>query len=108
MVIVNAELVRRALKQPGATVKFILNDNAIVFFSATQQHRDIKTDGLSYEDNYQGNAAAGLLSSGHVEVRFHARFSESHIRTLWSRIRALPELHDLDLGKLYYQGREVV
>jgi len=107
MQIVNAELVRRALEKPEATVKFIINDAAVVFFSATQQHRDVKTHGLSYEDNYRGNAAAGLLGVGRVEIRFHAHYSASHIRTLWSRVQAMPELIGLELGNLYYRGQEI-
>ena len=33
-------------------LKFILNENGILFFSTSQQHRDSKIDGLSYEDDY--------------------------------------------------------
>ncbi len=104
---VNSELAQRALDQNGPTVKFSLSDRAIVFFPATQQHRDIKTHGLSYEDDYRGNAVAGLLNAGRVEIRFHARYSETRMHALWSRVQALPEFAGINLGKLYYQGREL-
>ena len=45
MHVINADL----LDHPQGTVKFILNDRGIYFFPATQQHRDSKVQGLSYE-----------------------------------------------------------
>jgi len=108
MHIINGDLVRRALDHKGESVKFILGDRAVVFFPATQQHREIKTQGLSYEDDYQGNAVAGLLTSGRVEIRFHARYSEGRIRAIWSRLRARPEFAGIEPGKVYYQGREII
>jgi hypothetical protein len=108
MQIVNAELALRILAQPGASVKFLLGDPAMVFFPTSQQHRDVKTHGLSYEDGYRGNAAAGLLSAGKVEIRFHSAYSETRIRTIWGRVRAAPEFAGVDLGRLFYHGRELV
>jgi len=40
------------LDQARGTVKFLLNDRGIVFFPATQQHRDIKSHGSSYADHH--------------------------------------------------------
>jgi len=59
------------LKEQCGSLKFILNDSAIAFFSSTQQHRDFKLEGLSYEDDYRGNALAGIVSPPRVEIRFH-------------------------------------
>src|SRR4051812_19560840 len=75
MHVIGSELLTRA----RGSLKFILNDSGIVFFPATQQHRDIKTHGLSYEDDYRGNAVAGLITQERIEVRFHAAFSDEHI-----------------------------
>ena len=44
------------LKKRQGSLKFLLNDSAIAFFPASQQHRDVKLEGLSYEDDYRGNA----------------------------------------------------
>ncbi len=107
MKVANAELLQHALAQNGEIVKFILNDTAVVFFAAGQQHRDIKAQGLSYEDDYHGNAVAGLVTPNRVEIRYHARYSDERIRTIWSRLRALPELAALGSRKLFYQGREI-
>ncbi len=95
------------LKTRAGSVKFILNDAGIIFFPATQQHRDIKGDGLSYEDDYRGNAVAGLVLQDRVEIRFHTAFSDERIRTIWARILTIPEIGTAGLGRLYYQGREL-
>jgi hypothetical protein len=102
MKVAGAELLGR---QP--TVKFILNETAIVFFLAAVQHRDVKADGLSYEDDYRGNAVAGIASPERVDIRFHQAFSDERICGLWRRVVTAAELGGKQLGKLYYQGREI-
>ncbi|MDR3460604.1 MAG: hypothetical protein P4N60_24510 [Verrucomicrobiae bacterium] len=103
MHVTNADLLDHA----QGTVKFILNDSGIVFFPATQQHRDLKSHGLSYEDDYRGNAVAGLVMPDRVEIRFHKAFSDDRLRTLWRKVLAMPELAKTRFGQLYYQGREI-
>jgi len=88
-------------------LKFILNDTGILFFAAAQQHRDVKTPELSYEDDYRGNAVAGLVLPDRVEIRFHQGFSPEHIRSLWSRVLTQAAIAREHLGPLYYQGKEV-
>jgi len=95
------------LKEPRGSLKFLLNDSAIVFFPAAQQHCDVKLEGLSYEDDYRGNALAGLVTPERVEIRFHRVFSDEHVRNLWSRVLAIREVAGAGLGRVYYQGREI-
>ena len=102
MQVVNAEL----LKESRGSLKFILNNSAIAFFPTAQEHRSIKTHGLSYEDDYRGNAVGGLISPERVEIRFHSAYSETHIRTLWARVLAVPDIAQAALGPPYYQGRK--
>jgi hypothetical protein len=104
MHVINADL----LDQATGSLKFILNDSGIVFFPATQQHRDTKSHGLSYEDDYRGNAAAGIVMVDRVEIRFHKAFSDDRIRTIWRSVLSSPKLASAKLGRLYYQGREIV
>ena len=89
------------------TVKFILNDSGIVFFPASQQHRDIKLDGLSYEDDYRGNALAGLVTPERVEIRFHSAFSDERVKRLWAQVLGVPEIASAGLAAIYYQGRKL-
>jgi hypothetical protein len=103
MHVINADL----LKPATGSLKFILNDTGILFFRATQQHRDTKSHGLSYEDDYRGNAAAGMVMADRVEIRFHKAFSDDRIRTIWRKLLSSPELASARFGQLYYQGREI-
>jgi hypothetical protein len=103
MQVINANLIGLA----QGTLKCILNDSGIYFFPATQQHRDTKSHGLSYEDDYRGNAVAGLVMPDRVEIRFPKAFSDERIRTIWRSVLSSPELAKTSLGQLYYQGREI-
>ena len=96
------------LKEKNRNLKFILNDSAIIFFPVNQQHRDIKMDGLSYEDDYRGNAVAGLVMPGRIEIRFHRAYSDERMRNIWSRVLKIPEVVSAGLGPVYYQGREIL
>ena len=107
MEIIHPELLLQTLAVQGSSVKFILADSAIVFLPVTQQHRDVKSHGLSYEDDYRGNAVAGLITPAGAEIRFHKQYSDEHIRAIWSKLRALPEFADARLSRLLYQGREI-
>ena len=95
------------LKQRQGTLKFLLNESAIAFFPVTQQHRDLKVAGLSYEDDYRGNALAGLITLERVEIRFHAAFSDDRVKAIWTQVLKLPEVAPVQLGPLHYQGRVI-
>jgi hypothetical protein len=103
MRVINAEL----LRERRGSVKFLLNDSVIAFFLVAQQHRDVKWETLSYEDDYRGNALAGLVTPERVEIRFHSAFSDERLKILWLRVLTLPEIAAAKLGKLYYQGRDI-
>ncbi len=102
MKVINAHLL-----EGKSTIKFILADAAVVFFYASQQHRDLKCHGLSYEDDYMGNAVAGLVTGGGVEIRFHRDYPDGRIQELWQRVLSSPELAGWKPGRLTYQGREI-
>jgi hypothetical protein len=104
--IINPELLKEASAK-GSSVKFILSESAIFFFPVTQQHRDMKVHGLSYEDDYRGNAVAGLVTPAGVEIRFHKAYSDERIRAIWSKLRMQPEFADERLGRLACQGRQI-
>jgi len=105
----NPEFLREALKSPHPYFKFILSDEGIVFFPEARQHRSMKVPGLSYEDDYRGNAVAGLIISGRVEIRFHSAFSDNRIRNLWTQVRENSVVADtgIESFSLHYQGRHL-
>ena len=107
MKIMNLPLLQAAMAPNGPTTKFIMNESGIAFFSVSLQHRDVKPEGLSYEDDYRGNAVAGLFVSGRAEIRFHAAFSEERIRNLWRQFLTAPECAGLAIGNPTYQGRAI-
>lgn len=106
MLILNADLLSRAIAC-GRSVKFVMNDKAVVFFPSANQHREVKVHGLSYEHEHQGNAVAGIVSPERVEIRFHSRFSDDRISQILRVIRSAPELNGIPLGTFHYQGRKL-
>jgi hypothetical protein len=108
MRIFNPALLESALASYGLSIKFLMNEEAIAFFPVSQQHSDIKVGGLSYEDDYIGNALAGLIVSGKAEIRFHKAFSDEKVRSLWRKLQSLPEFSSLSLEFLSYQGRDLL
>jgi hypothetical protein len=103
MKVVNSQLIA----QPGQTGKLIFNDSAIVFFPTSQQHNSVKVEGLSYEDDYRGNALAGTFGRGRLDIRFHRDFSDERIRAIWARVCAQTELGFLKTWAAFYQGRKL-
>lgn len=107
MKILEPTLLQAALAPNGPTTKFIMNENGIAFFPVSLQHRDVKFAGLSYEDDYLGNAVAGMIVQGRAEIRFHSAFSDERIRNLWLQVLAAPECAGLPLGRPTYQNRPI-
>jgi len=101
MRIINSNL----LEDNWSQLKFLLNKNGILFFPITQQHRDVKMHGLSYEDDYKGNALAGILQKEHVEIRYHEAFSDQRVLKIWTEVARSSELEPFLPKKLLYQGR---
>ncbi len=108
MKIIHPELLRETLASQGASVKFLLSDTTVVFFPLAVQHRDCKSHGLSYEDDYKGNALAGLVTAEGAQIRYHQAYSDERVRAIWLRLRRLPEFADARLGRVSYQGRWVI
>jgi len=104
MEIFNAELAIEALRTNGPTIKFVMNSNAILFFSRLQEHRDLKAHGLSYEDDYKGNAVAGLITDGKPEIRFHKNYPDAKIKLIWDKVQGLIP----DMPTPSYQGRMII
>ena len=83
------------LEKPSYFFKAIINREAVAFFSAHLQHRDKKVGGISYEDDYAGNALACIVQNGWLEIRYHKDYSDEEVLILCetflqdSRIRKL-------------------
>ena len=89
----------------GYFVKCILNASAAVFFPGTIQHRDVKREGVSYEDDYRGNAMAATITPGMIDVRFHQAFTDGAVKEIFDKLLALPEMAWAKAFTVRYQGR---
>lgn len=93
------------LAAEGYFVKCIVNGSAAVFFPGAIQHRDVKQDGLSYEDDYRGNAMAATITPGMIDVRFHRDYRDEVVKAIFERLLALPEMKWAGKFTVRYQGR---
>ena len=107
MLLIGAEAIRTLTNQSGFSAKVVFNENGVLFFPATQEHRDHKAEGISYEDDYRGNALAAMLSPGKMDIRFHEKFSDERVRLI---VEALIKHDDLEFMRNWsftYQGRGI-
>lgn len=101
------ELMKEYLRQPGYFFKAILNDNGVVFFSGKTEHRTVKVPGLSYEDDYKGNAMAGVITDGRIEIRNHTGFSPGRVGGIVRELLSNPKLQALKDFNVTYQGNKL-
>src|ERR1017187_6765691 len=93
---------------PPTPLKFVANETGIVIFPVGQQHSTMKAPGISYEDDSQGNALAGLLQENRAEIRGHRQFSGERVKQIWSSLCREPNLQYLRNYQVSYQGENVV
>jgi hypothetical protein len=105
MKIYGADLMKRLSAQDHFSAKVVFNENGAVFFPISQQHRDTKVEGVSYEDDYKGNALAGIISNGKIEIRYHSAFSSERVAALAHSLFLETEVEFLKSIKIYYQGK---
>ena len=108
MLIIGADYLTSLLTENHFSAKMVFNSNGALIFPTSQEHRDQKAAGISYEDEYQGNALAAVLSSGRIEVRKHQGFSDARVADIISLMLAQPELYCMNGWAVVYQGRDIV
>lgn len=101
-----------SIEQEAATgghfIKCIANSSAVIFFPGTVQHRDMKRDGVSYEDDYRGNAMAATITPGKIDIRFHKAYPDDAVRSIFAALLKLPELQWAAGFTVRYQGRTLI
>ena len=108
MIVIGAENLAERLKdEPLRRLKALLNETGIVIFPASTQHAAIKFRGISYEDDYKGNALAVIFDGQKFEIRGHRDFTEDRVRLLVKTLRNLPELSSLTHQLVTYQGKTI-
>src|SRR5580658_9676782 len=103
MVVIGAENLAEKLKaEPLRQYKALMNETGIVIFPASIQHVTIKTHGLSYEDDYKGNALAVIFDGRKFEIRWHREFSEARVKSLVGELLKQPEMPALKEHSVTY------
>ncbi len=105
MHVVGFETVYAEFGKPGYFVKMILNGSGAVFFPGTTEHRTIKAAGLSYDDNYKGNAMAGIITDGRIEIRKHSAFPIARVASIIKELLEAPQLCAISGFRVTYQGK---
>jgi hypothetical protein len=108
MLIVGADYIERMALDEPVRLKMVFNYVGAIIFPETQEHRDQKAAGISYEDNYAGNALAAMLTRSRIEVRFHQRFSAEQVSAILSQLLREPVLQVLRPWERTYQGQVLI
>jgi hypothetical protein len=107
MTIIGAEHLEPVIAGRAYDAKMVFNERGALIFPTSTQHRDMKAEGISYEDNYKGSALAAMLRRDAIEIRFHRAFSDKAVARIVSTLLTLPELSCLSQAKVTYQGRPI-
>ena len=108
MKIYGLDSIRTELESPGYVVKLLADDQAVLFFTRTTEHREAGIAGLNYKDDSKGNALAGMMLPNRVEFRFHSRFSDERVRQIALALMNLPDLSFTRGFSVVYQGRVLI
>ena len=88
-------------------LKMVFNANGALLFPSSRQHREMKGDGISYEDKYAGNALAAMVRRDAIEIRFHKQFSDATVASIVRILLSQPQLEPLKDAAVSFQGREI-
>ena len=105
VLLVGTEFLQHLAAEGGFSAKMVFNAKGAIFFPCAGEHREQKAEGISYEDNYRGNALAAMLSPGKVDVRFHKGFTDAQVCAMVRSLLACSELSFLRGWRITYQGR---
>jgi hypothetical protein len=107
MTVTGAEHLEALLAGRVYEVKMVFNGHGAIVFPADRQHREMKSEGISYEDNYAGNALAAMVRRNAIEIRFHRAFGDKAVGRVVVELLAMPALAALALTHITYQGRTI-
>ena len=105
MLLSGVEFMLSLVKEDHFSAKIVFNESGAIFFPVNQQHCDQKAEGISYEDNYKGNALAAMLAPGKVEIRYHQQFSDNRVASIVASLMEQPRLSFMKGWQVTYQGR---
>jgi hypothetical protein len=101
------ELIRAEVGKSGYFFKAIINDSGVAFFPGSNQHSSVKLDGLSYEDDYRGNALAAIITNRRIEIRNHRDFGVPHVQSIIKKLLENADLEVLKEFEVSYRGNKL-
>ncbi len=105
MTIIGLEYLKSQIECEHCSAKMVFNEAGAIFFPTKAEHRDQKADGISYEDDYRGNALAAMLAPQKIETRYHEAFSDQRVARIIRQLTRHPGLEFLSAWEVTYQGR---
>ena len=106
MLLIGADYIEGLVVQGGYySAKVVFNAKGAIFFPVNREHRNQKAGGISYEDNYKGNALAAMIAPGKLEIRYHQAFTDQVVANIVRSLLTQPELASLKGWSATYQGR---
>lgn len=105
MIVIGAEILTRLMSAEIYDAKMVFNERGVILAPTSRQHRDLKSEGISYEDDYKGNALAAMVRRDAIEIRFHRDFRDAAVARLVGQLLTLPQFAVLTNPQVTYQGR---
>jgi len=107
MVVRGLEYIEPLLSHVSFSAKLVFNQSGAIFFPVNREHRNQKSDSISYEDNYRGNALAAMLAPHRIEIRYHQDFSDADVAEIVASLKQHPDLEFMKDWEVTYQGRPI-
>ncbi|GJM23753.1 MAG: hypothetical protein DHS20C16_01680 [Phycisphaerae bacterium] len=108
MTIIGLEFLAAQMERGQFAAKMVFNEAGAIFFPTNAEHRDQKADGISYEDDYRGNALAAMLAPQKMEIRYHDAYSDQRVERIIRHLARQCGLEFLSSWMVTYQGRRVL
>ena len=105
MIVEGAQILADVAAGQTSEAKAVFNEHGIIVFPRHVEHRTMKRAGITYEDNYSGNALAAMIRPGEFEIRYHKSYSDRRVAQILSAIAAEMGFTVLGAWRVTYQGR---
>jgi len=106
VIIRGAENLQETLtKYPLQQQKAVFNEHGMLIFPVSIQHNTVKAEGISYEDEYRGNALAAVFDGVKFDIRFHKAFSKERVTLVLTTLLSQDALAPLRVLTKTYHGK---
>ena len=107
MTLYGVEYLARISRRDHYSAKMVFNSTGALFFPVSQEHSHAKADGISYKDNYEGNALAAMIAPRRIEIRYHDSFTDAQVAEIIRDLLREPERAFMKEWIVTYQGRKL-